>query len=382
MKKKTMTDPIQLQQMIIYYKAELAKYKEKVKDYQENYHYSLLTTLKEQNIELLEENERVTNQLSQTKKEMNKKISNIASQLKSSRYNEEKLNVKLESLEEKLVYEEICNKQLISKEKKLRNEIIDLKSSHSRSRNEIIQLQKTNQELNENLNESTKEFQVVKENLRKQAADLSEENETRHKKIIKLENTIKELEHQNKEQNTNIDQFKKEICELQEKHTKEIDSFQKKIDKIRKAHSVLNTEKEQLEKENQEIAAHRDNLLAEERSDFEKKLKSKEEIIEQLKEENFTLSNQVEKLKDAKVQTEFLDIFEEADPYDMISFLDSHIKTLLEDSFDTSKTEDPQDTLIRILENKIDTLSEKIKKLESEAMEHNEETVDVKEQEE
>ncbi|MFG6115334.1 hypothetical protein ACGTN9_09085 [Halobacillus sp. MO56] len=380
--KKTTTDPIQLQQMIIYYKAELAKYKGKVKDYQENYHYSQLKSLKEQNIELLEEKERVTNQLSQTKKEMNKKISNIAFQLKSSRYNEEKLRVKLESLEEKLVYEEMCNKQLISKEKKLRSEINDLKSSYSRSRNEIIQLQKTNQDLYENLDESTKEFQVVKENLRKQVTDLNEENETRYKKIIKLENTIKELEHQNKEQSINIDQLKKEICELQEKHTIEIDSYQKNIDKIRKDHSQLKTEKEQLEKENQEIAAHRDNLLAEEKSDFEKKLKSKEEIIEQLKEENFTLSNQVEKLKDAKVQTEFLDIFEDADPYDMISFLDTHIKTLLEDSFDASKKEDPQNTIIRILENKIGTLSEKIKKLESEAMEHNEETIDAKEQEE
>ena len=48
-------NPFILQQEIIYLRAELDKYRSKVHDYQENYHYSQLENLKIENSHLLEE---------------------------------------------------------------------------------------------------------------------------------------------------------------------------------------------------------------------------------------------------------------------------------------------------------------------------------------
>ncbi|WP_156323855.1 hypothetical protein [Bacillus sp. JCM 19034] len=43
---------IQLQQKLIYYKSELAKYRSKVEQYENNYHYAQLKELKEENEQL------------------------------------------------------------------------------------------------------------------------------------------------------------------------------------------------------------------------------------------------------------------------------------------------------------------------------------------
>ncbi|UQX55878.1 hypothetical protein M5V91_09675 [Cytobacillus pseudoceanisediminis] len=44
-----------LQQKVIYLTAEISKYKNKIKEYQENYHYSQLETLKNENQYLKEQ---------------------------------------------------------------------------------------------------------------------------------------------------------------------------------------------------------------------------------------------------------------------------------------------------------------------------------------
>ncbi|UJW58367.1 hypothetical protein HXZ66_13575 [Bacillus sp. A116_S68] len=63
MKTKSSQDPVQLQQQVIYFKSELAKFKDKVKHYQNDYHYSQIEKFKMENSELIDELQQVRNQL-------------------------------------------------------------------------------------------------------------------------------------------------------------------------------------------------------------------------------------------------------------------------------------------------------------------------------
>ena len=56
-------DPLQLQQMIIFLKAELAKYKQEVKKYHDSYHYSLAEKLEQENIQLVNEKNMLSEEL-------------------------------------------------------------------------------------------------------------------------------------------------------------------------------------------------------------------------------------------------------------------------------------------------------------------------------
>ena len=56
-------DPLQLQQMIIFLKAELAKYKQEAQKYKDSYHYSLVERFTEENEQLLHENKMLMEKL-------------------------------------------------------------------------------------------------------------------------------------------------------------------------------------------------------------------------------------------------------------------------------------------------------------------------------
>ena len=56
-------NPTILHHQIIYLNSELNKYKSKVRDYQEDYHYSQLEKLKIENSHLLREQQQITNQI-------------------------------------------------------------------------------------------------------------------------------------------------------------------------------------------------------------------------------------------------------------------------------------------------------------------------------
>ena len=56
-------NPNILHHQIIYLNSELNKYKSKVRDYQEDYHYSQLEKLKNENSHLLKEQQQMKNQM-------------------------------------------------------------------------------------------------------------------------------------------------------------------------------------------------------------------------------------------------------------------------------------------------------------------------------
>lgn len=85
MKKENLT-PIQYKQKVIHLQAEVSKYRRRVKEFEENYHYHLLTelkgeneklkeknkTLEEQHLARLQENKKLVNKITKLEEEMKK----------------------------------------------------------------------------------------------------------------------------------------------------------------------------------------------------------------------------------------------------------------------------------------------------------------------
>ena len=67
-------DPIQLHQRIIYYKAELAKYKYIAEKYEDTDHYSLTEKLEQENIQLKKEKEELSYEVGKLTSEIEKQI--------------------------------------------------------------------------------------------------------------------------------------------------------------------------------------------------------------------------------------------------------------------------------------------------------------------
>ena len=68
-------DPLQLQQMIIFLKAELAKHKSEVKKYQDSYHYSVVENLEQENLQLTNEKKELAEELVKLNQEFEKRAS-------------------------------------------------------------------------------------------------------------------------------------------------------------------------------------------------------------------------------------------------------------------------------------------------------------------
>ncbi|MFG6121367.1 hypothetical protein [Thalassobacillus sp. B23F22_16] len=151
MNKNNMGDPIQLQQKIIHFKAELAKYKEKVKDYQENYHYAQLDDLKEQNIQLLEDKAALDYQVEKMEHELRAAEEIIAEQ-QSDR---SRLQIKNKSLQELLQKQE--SEFRVQKEN-LTFRIEHLLKEKEKVQNKLIELEQSNRTLNEKNQKLTKEL--------------------------------------------------------------------------------------------------------------------------------------------------------------------------------------------------------------------------------
>ncbi|WP_028784810.1 hypothetical protein [Thalassobacillus devorans] len=243
MSNNNMGDPVQLQQKIIYFKAELAKYKEKVKDYQENYHYAQLDNLKEQNIQLLED-----------KAELD--------------YQVEKMEKELQTAEE-----------------------IIAEQQGDRSRMQI-----KNKSLQELLQKQESEFRVMKENLIEKNEHITKEKERIQNKAIELEQSNRELQEKYKKMvkqlENNIHANQKEQGILKEK-CKELTAI---IEQLKERVSVYEQTETQLKNELEDYRSKTDASSAGE-MDWEKWKQAKEETIEALTQDNLILKSQVEKLK-------------------------------------------------------------------------------------
>jgi len=111
-------DPIQLQQMIIFLKSEVTKYKKQVDLYNNRDHYSLIDKLEQENRQLTNEVDELSKELSVLKNEFGKQANNIRDRLKQHEVDNEKKDTMVETLQMKNAELWMMNRQLVETVKK------------------------------------------------------------------------------------------------------------------------------------------------------------------------------------------------------------------------------------------------------------------------
>lgn len=134
-------DPLQLQQMIIFLKAELAKYKHAVEKYNDNYHYSLAEKLQEENRQLAEEVSRVTHALEKQTSEYEERVYVYEMQGKKDLF-------PLSKLESKLVkFVQESNQQVATQIETLTRSLLERQQAEEVKVNLIKAIEKKNGEI-------------------------------------------------------------------------------------------------------------------------------------------------------------------------------------------------------------------------------------------
>lgn len=132
------TDPVQLQQKIIHFQSELKKYQDIVKDYENNYHFAQFKKLKE-------ENELLKAQMEEQQNEFERKIEEI----------EKQYSMNSESSSNDTTTEEAFQ-QLIEEKEKVENELLQTREILINERKQfervITQLKKEKTDLKNKLN--------------------------------------------------------------------------------------------------------------------------------------------------------------------------------------------------------------------------------------
>ncbi|WP_181898506.1 hypothetical protein, partial [Halobacillus trueperi] len=187
-------DPIQLQQRLIYYRAELDKYKKKVQDYQDNYHYSQLEQLKMENAELKEELERWSDQESAVKGELSKRIQGFEEQVNRFEEREESLKKEVQDWQKQCEELKDQKRDLLYKVQDLEGGLGETRRRLSQSQKDMnllhvsyVQLQKEYQEGKREKAAADKEIGSLRKSLSDTQNEMEEKLEGANQTIAKLQ---------------------------------------------------------------------------------------------------------------------------------------------------------------------------------------------------
>ncbi|RBP90546.1 hypothetical protein DFO70_10951 [Cytobacillus firmus] len=242
-----------LQQKVIYLTAEISKYKNKIKDYQENYHYSQLETLKNENQYLKEQIQKKQQDELDIKEELSSAIAHYKKNLKELSSKEADYLVKIETLDEQ-----------IRKSEKL---ILTLQENNTSIRQEIEEFQKNRLYLHKQLSE--KDSELIK---------LKNENEQLQSKNNEFKDLIVYMRDE-------LNNYSNQLATIEKKDQLIIDDLQYNL-------SIQKAENEKLLLE---ILEYRTLI-----SEYEDKIMTNEAYIEELKikeDTNLQLQQQNEQLQ-------------------------------------------------------------------------------------
>lgn len=105
-------DPLQLQQMIIFLKAEIAKYKDEINKYKESDYYSLAERFEQENIQLTKEKNDLSEQVVKLAEELKSRTSNYEKRIRSQQIQIREYISSLDTLQKTKVELQEMNEQL------------------------------------------------------------------------------------------------------------------------------------------------------------------------------------------------------------------------------------------------------------------------------
>ncbi|MFC0561970.1 hypothetical protein [Halalkalibacter alkalisediminis] len=396
-----MNDTIQLQQKIIYFKAELAKYQAKVKDYENDYHYSQLKKLKEENLQLMEEKKAISLQLKAASEEFENSLEEFKNQVVTFTEQESsfhsRLSQKQEEIErlkkEKETYEKDLGLKIdaaLAKEKEInQHKIAKLEQTINglKENNEALtsNLQKLNDErkseeqkhvkftqkiqsLQNELHDSNKD----KSNFKKHNHDLQEEINHLKTKIIQMEDSQK------------IDTNETEI-KLQETHVKlenalkNHQQYEKDISALNQENSDLKTMTSQLKEELLENKNHNKQLteqitaLQKASEDYSSLQEAHDLLKQEMQNSQHHLNEMYIKFNDSHFnhpsnlssEGQQADDITTINELDILKQLEYQFKELLDQSFEYEEQLDSKFIIIHELENKLNELTQEIEEIQN-----------------
>lgn len=233
-------DPTQLQQKIIFFKAELAKYKAKIEDYENNYHYSQLKLLKQENLKLKEEKELNASLLNKNNdiEKLTNAITNYQEIISTFEENQENDRIKIRNM----------NKAILSLHTRLTLKQTDVENVETKNMN----LQTENHKQKELISH----YQTMNK-------DLSIQIEQLHKDIQTYKDEKKEFEtisNNLKEKNSKLDTYITEIERKQQADKQLYQEQNEQINQLQNDLQHLTIRKEELKKENLDLLEEISNL--------------------------------------------------------------------------------------------------------------------------
>ncbi|MCM3708100.1 MULTISPECIES: hypothetical protein [Cytobacillus] len=238
-----------LQQKVIYLTAEISKYKNKIKEYQENYHYSQLETLKNENQYLKEQIQKKQQDEIEIKNEFRSAVVHYEKNLEELSAKEANYLSKIESLNDQIRKSEKLMSTLREHNTSITQEIEEFKKNRlllhkqlSEKDSELIKLKNVNEQLQskniefkdiifslrEELNHYSNQLAIIEENYQPIIDDLQynlsiqkEENEKLHLDILEYRTLISEYEDKLMKSETYIKELKVKVdttLQLQEQN--------------------------------------------------------------------------------------------------------------------------------------------------------------------
>ncbi|MEK4405111.1 hypothetical protein MKZ26_12005 [Sporosarcina sp. FSL K6-6792] len=218
-------DPLQLQQIIIFLKAELAKYKYEVKKYQDSYHYSLVENLEQENIQLTNEKKELAEELVKLNQEFEKRAIDYKGSVQLQGLQGKRYITSIDSFQKTKTDLLPISKQLTEVINKLKDGANtdqhrykkhdrQVTSLHKKLANNKTTIEQLEYKLGDLIQEKNKQVHSQLEKLDIANKERTQSEKVRQRLLIELE-----------EKNTTIGKLQHEIVNLKEQHEKHIDAI-------------------------------------------------------------------------------------------------------------------------------------------------------------
>jgi len=273
-------DPIQLRQIIIFLKAELARHKYEVKKHQNSYHYSVIENLEQENIQLTNEKKELAEELAKLNQEFEKRASDNRGPVQLQGLQEKRYITSIDAFRKTKTDLLPISKQLTEVINKLKDGANtdqhrykkhdkQVSSLHKKLTNNKTTIDQLENKLGDLIQEANKQIHSQLEKLDIVNKERAQSEKVRQRLLIKLDeknNTIGKLQHeimdlkrkiekyseavaieeQNLTNKTTIDQLGNKLVDLIQETNQQVHSQLGKLD-------IANKERTQSEKERQRL---------------------------------------------------------------------------------------------------------------------------------
>ncbi|HWI49154.1 MAG TPA: hypothetical protein VNU45_13120 [Rummeliibacillus sp.] len=323
-------DPIQLQQIILFLRAELAKYKNEVKRLRDSDYFSLVLRVERENVQLIKQKKELSMELLKQKRDHKRKIKTYYDDIQAREIQKKKQLSSIENLLKEL--EELCAENKLIKEtlKFTKDELLSMNS-------DAVQLIKQKKELSMEL---LKQKRNHERKIKTYYDDIQAREIQKKKQLSSIEGLLKELEELRAENKLIKETLKFTKDELLSMNS--VDCFENKLNVFTRDISLqMKTIIEAIERSRLE-QANSDNLNKHLSKEIEEKSSEIEKLSEELadvKKNNFSLSGKT--MMNPEVLTH----------------LDSQVNKVLAQSMDFEKQLNHKLCLLDDLDQKLNLLS-------------------------